>query len=431
MAESPGMTENENASTAPQPAVSNTTQNVSGPDDRPTVLFDGPRSALFWLLVRNFLLTIVTIGIYRFWAKTRVRKFFWRNTKLLGEPLEYLGTGGELFVGFLIAIVILVPFGALYSLLQFFTIGLDGNISLIVDVIYYAIIGFLIQFAIYRARRYRLTRTSWRGIRFGLDGSSLRYAIISFGYTLLSFATLSLADPWQRVATIRYFINHARFGNTPLSLDITARWLFPRWVIVAIPFGTSIALLVALNWSTYGEMLALDAQAQQGADVNDELLAVFSNFVYWPVTLTVIGIVANIWYSVVEFRYLIGNISLGAATLTSELAPAFVYRVYILFWLAFIAIAGLLGYFVMDFSGGLFAGDQMKAADIAGFVVIFVYFFLYGALKTLFVDITLLKRVCATLSGENTEDLNTAVQSSADMPGHGEGLADALDVGGF
>jgi|TARA_B110000444_G_scaffold5549_1_gene5147 hypothetical protein len=40
--------------------------------------------------------------------------------------LEYLGTGGELFVGFLIAIVILVPFGAVYSLLQFLMVGMEG-----------------------------------------------------------------------------------------------------------------------------------------------------------------------------------------------------------------------------------------------------------------------------------------------------------------
>ena len=50
---------------------------------------------LLWLLLRNLLLTIITVGIYRFWAKTRVRQFFWRHTKLLGDRLEYLGTGGE------------------------------------------------------------------------------------------------------------------------------------------------------------------------------------------------------------------------------------------------------------------------------------------------------------------------------------------------
>ena len=33
------------------------------------------------------------------------------------------------------------------------------------------------QFAIYRARRYRLTRTVWRGVRFWMDGSGWLYAL--------------------------------------------------------------------------------------------------------------------------------------------------------------------------------------------------------------------------------------------------------------
>ena len=32
------------------------------------------------------------------------------------------------------------------------------------------------QFAIYRARRYRLTRTIWRGVRFGMEGSGWSYS---------------------------------------------------------------------------------------------------------------------------------------------------------------------------------------------------------------------------------------------------------------
>jgi hypothetical protein len=178
------MTDNENAAMAPQPEPSHTPLQSFGVQQHPPLLFDGPRRPLFWLLLRNFLLTIVTLGIYRFWAKTRVRKFFWQRTKLLDEPLEYLGTGGELFVGFLIAIVVLVPFGAVYSLLQFLMVGMEGALPIIIQVVYYTIIAFLIPVAIYRMRRYRLTRTAWRGVRFGLDGSALRYAVISFAYTV-------------------------------------------------------------------------------------------------------------------------------------------------------------------------------------------------------------------------------------------------------
>jgi len=33
------------------------------------------------------------------------------------------------------------------------------------------------QFAIYRARRYRMTRTVWRGVRFWMTGSGWNYAL--------------------------------------------------------------------------------------------------------------------------------------------------------------------------------------------------------------------------------------------------------------
>src|SRR4029079_17674211 len=50
----------------------------------------------------NFLLSLVTLTIYRFWAKTNVRRHIWSCVHINGEPLEYTGRGIELFLGFLI-----------------------------------------------------------------------------------------------------------------------------------------------------------------------------------------------------------------------------------------------------------------------------------------------------------------------------------------
>ena len=399
----------------------------------PQVAFDGPRGPLFGLLVRNLLLTVVTLGIYRFWAKTRVRRFFWRHTKLLGEPLEYVGTGGELFVGFLIAIVILVPLSAIYSLLQFFTLGVPGVVPLAVDLAYYTIILFLIQIAIHRMRRYRLTRTAWRGVRFGLDGSSVRYALISFGWGIATVLSLGLASPWLRVATMRYFFNHARFGTAGLSLDASARWLFPRWLAVGAPFALSVALYAALNWSVFAEIVALNARAQEGAEVGRALSEAGARLVHWPLLFIVLGSILGVWYSVVEFRYLLGRVTLGPVTLHAGIGTPFVYRVYVVFWGAvlasFLALGGIMAA-AGQFGGG--TGGPLAPA-LAGFIVLafFLFIVLLGILRTLFVDVTLLKRACATLTIGNPAALDDVLQASADLPGHGEGLADALDVGGF
>jgi len=66
--------------------------------------------AKFWrLLLRGAVFLLLTLGIYRFWFVTDVRRFLWAHTDIDGDGLEYAGTGRELLLGFLIATVILVP----------------------------------------------------------------------------------------------------------------------------------------------------------------------------------------------------------------------------------------------------------------------------------------------------------------------------------
>ena len=55
------------------------------------------------------MLLLVTLGIYRFWLATDVRRSLWNHTEIAGDYLEYIGTARELLVGFLIAIALLVP----------------------------------------------------------------------------------------------------------------------------------------------------------------------------------------------------------------------------------------------------------------------------------------------------------------------------------
>ena len=62
---------------------------------------------LFGIYMVNLLLTIVTLGIYRFWAKTRIRRYLWSHTEFLGDRFEYTGTGKELLIGFLIVFTFL------------------------------------------------------------------------------------------------------------------------------------------------------------------------------------------------------------------------------------------------------------------------------------------------------------------------------------
>src|SRR5262250_2049960 len=84
------------------------------------VRFLGQRRSYWRLLIRGAALLMVTLGIYRFWLATDVRRFLWSNTEIAGEALEYTGTPLELLIGFLVAIAILIPIYA-----GFFVAALD------------------------------------------------------------------------------------------------------------------------------------------------------------------------------------------------------------------------------------------------------------------------------------------------------------------
>ncbi|MCH8181835.1 MAG: DUF898 domain-containing protein [Proteobacteria bacterium] len=181
-------------------------------DERAPFSFVGDMGPLFGLVVVNALLTIVTLGIYRFWARTRVRRFLWRNMRLLGEPFEYSGVGSELFVGFLIVVfIVLLPLGIVNALAQFLIQGDVG--AILFNMAYYLVILFLIGVGLYRARRYRLTRTTWRGIRANQTGAGKQYAIRYVGYTILQGITLGWFTPAKNVRLWDFRLANTWFGN--------------------------------------------------------------------------------------------------------------------------------------------------------------------------------------------------------------------------
>ena len=71
------------------------------------------------------------------------------------------------------------------------------------------------QFAMYRARRYRLTRTIWRGVRFWMKGSGWSYAWRAGLWMLLAIVTLGLALPWCQAALERYKMRNSFYGDLP------------------------------------------------------------------------------------------------------------------------------------------------------------------------------------------------------------------------
>src|ERR1700730_12234703 len=131
------------------------------------VAFSGDRKQFFHLVLRGAALELITVGFYRFWLATDIRRHLWSNTLIDGDAAEYTGRAKELLIGFLFALAIIVPVYLAYFLVSLEAERAKAFASFPLLAFFY-LFG---QFAIYRARRYCLTRTVWRGVRFWMSGS--------------------------------------------------------------------------------------------------------------------------------------------------------------------------------------------------------------------------------------------------------------------
>jgi len=120
-----------------------------------------------------------------------------------------------LLIGFLIALAIIVP---IY--LAFFLAGLEARADQ--GFCHFPLLAFLYvfgQFAIFRARRYRLTRTVWRGVRFWMSGSGWAMPARAALWGLLTILTLGLLLPWREEALERYKMQNSYYGDLQGSFE--------------------------------------------------------------------------------------------------------------------------------------------------------------------------------------------------------------------
>jgi uncharacterized membrane protein YjgN (DUF898 family) len=212
-------------------------------------VFSGDRRDFFRVAARGAALELVTVGFYRFWLVTDIRRHLWSHTAIDGDAAEYTGRGKELLIGFLFALAILVPIYLAYFLISIEAERFKAFASIPLVIGFYAF-G---QFAIYRARRYRLTRTVWRGVRFWMDGSGWAYAWRAMLWGLLVFLTLGLAFPWREAALERYKMQHSHYGELQGSFEGRGWELFKRcwWLWLLSPVAIALFPLAPFFYAEF------------------------------------------------------------------------------------------------------------------------------------------------------------------------------------
>jgi uncharacterized membrane protein YjgN (DUF898 family) len=412
------------------------------------VRFVGPEWAYWQLRIKGAALLLVTLGIYRFWLMTDVRRFLWSNTEIAGETLEYDGLATELLLGFLFAIAILIP---IYVAIALASLELDlpdyapalGGLALFV------VFG---EFARYRARRYRLTRTVFRGLRFHQDGSGWLYALYAILWWILIIVSLGLAYPWAQANLQRYMMRHTSYGKLPGRFEGSGWRLFlrglPLWLASLGPLLVAAGIVAArIDWHAFDSANPEDAKDGAFAVIGADLVGKFGTK-----TLMAIGIggiagsvlAAILLYPVFQaivYRWWLSGLRFGGITVTSRLRIGQVYLIYLryigLVWLfmmgASIGIGVLASAIFALLSAVHIAGSQIPGRDVigAGIGVLFYAAFALGISVMHQVLITLGLWRAAAQSAEISDApiLDTVETKKGFSSALGEGLVDALGFG--
>ena len=346
------------------------------PEWSPLVRFRCAGGDLFSILIINFVLSLVTLGIYSFWGKTRRRAYLWQSTEVLGEPLEYTGTGKELFISF----IIVVP---LFILLLVLGMALQELHIIIGSLIFYGLLIYLWQFASYRALRYRLTRTRWRGIRGNLEGSAASYAWKASLYILLMLASCFLLMPYTTSRMISLKMNNMYFGNRRVVFFGTAEGLYKSLLAFFLGFVLLITFSIGLlTHSNVGYMLANPYTMHGDATIFIELITSFAIFI-------IAYIILAAFFEAAVQRWFFGNLTFGSLKAKSTIR-----------------------------------GYGLMAVHLTNLVLI---------LFTLGIGLAwaLVRRyrvVLNPLQYSGDPDLPSLLQDTRQAPSHGEGLLEALDL---
>ena len=336
------------------------------------------------IAVSNALLTLVTLGVYRFWAAARQRRYLWAHTQVIDDSLEWTGTGKEMFIGFLIVTAILLPFFLFFQFL-FPAMIARGHRGAAIGILllFYLVIVYLGGVARFRALRYRLSRTWWRGIRGGSDAPGWSYGSEYLGRIALALLTMWIVYPWAAVRLWNKRWSQMSFGSHPFVTGLATEGLKRRWALIYLApmamifVATIVAGIVGVGVATIG--------GRSGMPITVTVIIFAAVFlIYLAIPLATLH-----WYAKF-YRQAAASLSLGGLEFGFEASTSG--------WLK------------------LFLGNIALAVVTLGFGLTF-----WGYRNWSFMVRNL------RIYGEIDVDLTE--QSTTSAPGEAEGFADAFDLG--
>lgn len=393
------------------------------------VTFHGSWTDFAKIALPNVLLTLVTLGVYRFWATTRERQYLWSQTRFIDEQLEWTGRGMELFIGFIMVFFLL---GLPLIIMQLVINGLvfQGQpiIAGVIIFLSFLVIFYLTGLAYFRALRYRLSRTYWRGIRGGSDDQGFTYGWSYIWKNVAAAIPLYLLYPWASMSLWNERWSKMSFG--PYRFESNADWkaLMKRYLLFyLVPFLLFVGAF----------MLGISAAASGGG--GDPFSSAGGAFAVVMIVIAILGLyiimpIAALLYYSKFMRVAISALRLG------DLEFSFTARSpdWILFWLANLVILSMayvaafipFSLFVAvdptQFAAKIESGESIFSVGLVLSVLLAIIPITFA---TSLIRYRSWKFFVVHMEAFGEVNLDRMTQSETQTESHGEGLLDAFDVG--
>jgi hypothetical protein len=323
----------------------------------------------------------------------------------------------EKLLGFLIAVVALAFYiGIVNLVLMYLSFALlHGNVT--AYALSFAGVIPIWFYAMYRARRYVLARTRWRGLRFGVDPGAWGYAGRALVHWAVTILSLGLLWPRMTFALEKYKIDRTWLGNQRLHQG-------GRWQMLYRPFVPVLICAAGIGLGLFGI----------GTESGTLPLLLF------PAGLGLLP--ALVHYSVQSTRLLANHRTAGPLGLRAAPRTARVLGIYAGGYALILAALGALVFCALIAIGivfGVAAATLVNIEDLPevpawipalfGIGAYFSVFLLWGVLGHVFVTLPLWRHYAETLTVTGTENLLALRQRPRDEFREAEGFAEALDLG--
>lgn len=293
-------------------------------DTRNTLTFHGKGSALLGRYLVNVLLSIVTLGIYSFWGKAKILGYLYEETQLNGSPLEFRGTGKQLFLGYLKFVgltAVLVGIPTIIFTVVIMGAAMNGEVGgiLVPLFVFYAyllgLFAVLIPMAANGWFRFRMRVSAWRGLTGRYTGLNKELIPMYLVGLLLTILTLGIYGSWLRVKIDRYVWSHLSFGG--VKAEFTGKgselfWINLKGIVLSIITLGIYGFWYARNLYRWNARSIVLVQNGQKHALSTPLTA-GDLFKFWVPNLLLLVVTLGLafpWFQVNSLRFFVRNVTL-------------------------------------------------------------------------------------------------------------------------